>query len=315
MEQSNAVDRLILGHTPFVGISYQSIEKDREYRRRFSDSKLIRNVVDAALTEGVNVFAAATPDSSPLAPLHLKVLREVIDEGYKIELIPCVGINLRIGTKKLDAFRRWATYLSVEKDIYPKIRERVLEDPILNFRKGWRQILPKSIPYDKKDFERLRADWRIIDEGLEFFVELPVSYMEPGSETDFLAMTGRFDLLGELVDRIKERGFKRVMFGVHHAGITIPMLEEGLTGFNGFLTPLNYLGVMMLPTQSAAEKAIQNSGKTVFSIKPLAGARIGPEIAFNYVFSFNVDGCMIGCASPREVEEDIRAAVKAQRTS
>jgi hypothetical protein len=72
---------------------------------------------------------------------------------------------------------------------------------------------------------------------------------------------------------------------------------------------------MMLPTQSTAENAIRNSGKDVFSIKPLAGARIGPERAFSYVFSFNVKGCMIGCASPREVEEDIRAAVKAQVTS
>jgi len=309
----DVVDRLILGHMPFIGVSYQSPDRDREYRKRFSDANAIRGVIDAAVAMGVKVFAAAAPDSSPLAPLHLQVLRDVVDDGHEIALIPCVGIPLRIGSKGVDAFRRWATYLSVEERTHPGIRRRVLEDPILNFREGWKKKLPTSRPYDEGDLQRLSVDWGKIDESLEPFMEFPVSYMEPGSETDFLAMTGRFDLLGDLVDRIKERGFSRILFGVHHAGVTIPRLEGDLTGFDGYLTPLNPLGVMMLPTQGSAESAIEATGKTVFAIKPLAGGRVEPERAFSYVFGFDVEGCMIGCASTREVEEDVRAAVKAQK--
>ena len=31
------------------------------------------------------------------------------------------------------------------------------------------------------------------------------------------------------------------------------------------------------------------------------------------MFRFDVEGCMIGCASTHEVEEDIRAAVEAEK--
>jgi hypothetical protein len=124
-------------------------------------------------------------------------------------------------------------------------------------------------------------------------------------------MAGRFDLLGGLIDKIKEKGFKGVLFGVHHAGVTIPRIDKELDGFNGYLTPLNPLGLMMFPTKAAAEKAIKNTKKRVIAIKPLAGGRVKPEKAFNYVFSFDVDGCMIGCASITEVKEDFNAALEA----
>jgi hypothetical protein len=66
---------------PLVGISYQSEEKDDEYRRRFTDPKAIYDVVVAAIEMGVSKLASTTPDSSPLALRHLQVLKKIIDEG------------------------------------------------------------------------------------------------------------------------------------------------------------------------------------------------------------------------------------------
>lgn len=306
-------DRLILGHMPLVGISYQSLERDREYRERFSDPGAMRGVVDAALEMGVRRFAAASPGSSPLAPLHLQVLKDAADEGRDIELIPCVGVPVRLGSKEVNAFRRWATYLAVEEPIHPEVRRLFLEDPVLNFRPGWRSGLPASRPYRDDDFQRLEIDWMRVESDLDSLMDLPVSHIEPGSETDFLAMAGRFDLLGELVDRIGARGFGDVLFGVHHAGETIPRLDEGLDGFSGYVTPLNSLGVMMFPTKASAERAVRGTGRDIYAIKPLAGGRVEPEEAFRYVFGFGVEGCMIGCASVSEVEEDFKAALKASQ--
>ena len=306
-------DRLILGHMPLVGISYQSLERDREYRERFSDPGAMRGVVDAALEMGVRRFAAASPSSSPLAPLHLQVLKDAADEGRDIELIPCVGVPVQLGSKEVNAFRRWATYLAVEEPIHPEVRRLFLEDPVLNFRPGWRSGLPASRPYRDDDFQRLEIDWMRVESDLDSLMDLPVSHIEPGSETDFLAMAGRFDLLGELVDRIGARGFGDVLFGVHHAGETIPRLDEGLDGFSGYVTPLNSLGVMMFPTKASAERAVRGTGRDIYAIKPLAGGRVEPEEAFRYVFGFGVEGCMIGCASVSEVEEDFKAALKASQ--
>ena len=301
---------LILGHMPFVGVSYQTRERDEEYQRRFSKVEAIRVVVDAAIRKGVRIFAAATPGSSSLAPLHLQALKQVIDEGVDIKLIPCIGIPIKIVDHDVDAFRRWATYLKIEAEVYPEVLERILGDPILNFRPNWKRKLLESRPYGDIDFQRLRIDWGQMEADLELFVDMGVFYMEPGSETDFIALANRFDLLGELIDRLGERGFSKVLFGVHHAGVTIPRLDLELDGFEGYLTPLNPLGVMMFPTKISAETAVRRTEKPVYAIKPLAGGRVKPKPAFRYVFDFDLEGCMIGVGSVAELDKDFQIAEK-----
>ncbi len=311
METMNLkTNRLILGHMPFVGISYQSEEKDEEYRMRFSKIGATRNIVQAALKMGIRRFAGATPRSSPLSPVHIEALRIMIDEGHDIEVLPCVEIPIKLDNSRINEFRRWAAYVEFERRLYPEVRRRMINDPILNFREDWKHRLSASKPYEDEDFRKLTVEWSEIDEDLEFFEELPLGYVEFGSETDFLAMTGRFDLLGELVDRTKVHGFRNVLFGVHHAGMTIPMLNGRLEGFHGYVTPLNPLGVMMFPTKQSAERAVRSVEKAVYAIKPLAGGRVSPKRAFTYVFDFNVEGCMIGVGSVPELKQDIKAAVE-----
>ena len=306
-------DTLILGHMPITGVSYQNRERDEEYRKRYSDENEIVKVIGATVKLGVRKFASATPNSSPLASLHLRVLRDFVDQGLDVQLIPCLGIPMRLGERKVDDFRRWATYLAYESETYPEVRQRMLDDPILSFREGWRELLPISKPYGKGDFQALNVDWRQIEENLSYFKELPVHYIEPGSETDFLALTGRFDLLGELIDKVLEAGFSGTLFGVHHAGMTIPKLEEELNHFDGYLTPLNSLGVMMFPTKASAEAAVSGTSRDVYAIKPFAGGRLEPRTAFTYVFGFPVKGCIFGAGSMSEVERDIGSAIEVIR--
>ncbi|KPV61815.1 MAG: hypothetical protein AOA65_2149 [Candidatus Bathyarchaeota archaeon BA1] len=117
------------------------------------------------------------------------------------------------------------------------------------------------------------------------------------------------DLLEELVDRIYELGHK-VLLGVHHAGASIPLIEEEKVRINGYVTPINKLGVMMFPTQQEAEMMIgkaSSAGKLIIGIKPLAGGRIEPKEALKYVYKkVKVDSCMIGVSSVKEAEEDFQ---------
>jgi len=254
---------------------------------------------------GVKRFATATPDSSPLSPTHLQVLQLMIEKGHDVELLPCIGIPIMLAGSKINAFRRWATCLKFEGKLHPQVRQRMIDDPILNFRENWKDLLSASKPYKDEDFKKLTIDWNEIDRDLEYFAGLPVRYTEFGSETDFLAMIGRFDLLGELMDEAKSFGLRDVLFGVHHAGVTIPMLNDELNDFQGYVTPLNVLGVMMFPTKRFAERAVRNAEKAVYAIKPLAGGRVKPKKAFAYVLDFDVEACMLGVGSVVELREDI----------
>jgi hypothetical protein len=69
---------LILGHMPFIGISYQSRQRDEEYQRRFSKLTETMKVINAAIKLGLCKFAAATPYSSPLSHVHLQALQRII---------------------------------------------------------------------------------------------------------------------------------------------------------------------------------------------------------------------------------------------
>jgi hypothetical protein len=91
--------------------------------------------------------------------------------------------------------------------------------------------------------------------------------------------------------------------------MTIPILHAKLEGFHGYVTPLNPLGVMMMPTKPTAEKAVRSVEKSVYAIKPLAGGRLSPKSAFTYVFRFNVEGCMFGVGSVAELKENLSTAI------
>lgn len=313
MKAADLADLLVLGHLPMVGVSYQGGERDDEYRARFSEPGEMRRVIDFAVSMGIRRFAATAPGFASLASAHLEALGQAVDEGHDVSLIPCIGVPIKVGDAKVNAFRRWRTYTAAEQEFYPGVEGRMLSDPILNFREGWRRRLPVSRPYDEEDFRRLTIDWARVEEDLEHFVDLPVSHMEPGSETDFLAIAGRFDLLGELVDRIRERGFRGVLLGVHHAGVTIPKLDEELEGIDGYMTPLNSLGVMMFPTKASAEEAVRSTNRAVYAIKILAGGRLEPARAFAHAFRFDIQGCAFGAASVAEVEEDLKSALEARK--
>jgi hypothetical protein len=307
----NTIEKLILGHMPFIGVSYQSKKKDIEYKKKFSDMNEISKVINASLEMNVKKFAAASPHSSHLSHHHVRVLKNKVSEGHDIELIPCISIPIMNKNIRIDAFRRWSTYLNHEEELYHDVRQNIINDPVMNFREDWKIKLPKSKPYNSIDFEGLKIDWSQVDNELEYFINLPVSHIEPGSETDFLALANRWDLFGELMDRVRERGFRGILFGVHHAGITIPKMDNELDGYDGYVTPLNPLGVMMFPNMVSAENAVRNTERAVYSIKSMAGGRINPMDAFNYVSRFDVDGCFIGCASVAELKEDFKAASKA----
>ena len=138
-----------------------------------------------------------------------------------------------------------------------------------------------------------------------------VAFAELGSETDFLVMVDRMDLLGELVDWLQGDFGYRVILASHHAGLTIPTLEKSGIKFHGYVTPINKKGVMMFPTQELAVKGIRNARKPIIAIKPLAGGRIQPQPALEYVYGdLNADTCMIGVSSKEELDQDLTTALR-----
>jgi len=271
--------RLILGNLPFLGISYQGRERDRECRERFSDKNEMKRVMRVAIDYGTRFFSASSHRFNELAPLHLEAIREVEEEeGTEIILISCISVPLKIGGAGVNDYKRWKTHVVYEAERFGRdVLRRTLEDPVLNCRPAWRENLVSARPYAEAQLQRrLSIDWGSWEESIDRLSSWRVGWIEPGSETDFLALS-RIDLLGELIDRTRDAGY-RCLLGSHHLGVTARLLgEAGLRGFDGYVTPINKLGVMMFPTRREAEEAARESrdrGRMIIAIKPFAGGRI-----------------------------------------
>lgn len=304
------LQRAILGNLPLIGVLYLSEGEKRARGYPAPSKELMRGVVEAALRSGVTQFAASPSGFNELAPIHLEVLREVSGEE-EISLIPCLSVPLRLGGRGLNDYRRWATHLDYESGRFgPQVEERYLSDPILNFRPAWREGLKAAKAYGLRELEAgLKVDWGSWEALVSEFSDFDVAWVEAGTEVDLLAIS-RIDLLGELMDEVRGAGY-RVLLGTHHAGATIPIVEEeGVGGLDGYVTPINKLGVMMFPTRARAEAAVEEAkrrGRLIVCVKPFAGGRIDPREALAYAYK-RADACMVGAATPEEAEENFKLA-------
>ena len=308
--------KLILGHLPFLGISYQSREKDERYREKFRNKLEIKRVMKVALDYNVRFFSASSHGFSDLAPLHLEAIKEIEEEEETdITLIVCISIPFRIGGTKINDYRRWSTQIVYEtKKTGRNILYKALNDPILNCRPRWKENIRYARPYSVTQIKgRLNVEWRRWESSIDMLSEWRIGWIEPGSEVDFISLA-RTDLVGEIIDRTREAGY-RCLLGSHHLGATAPILQDaGIEGFDGYVTPINKMGVMMFPSREIVERIVvetRRGGKMIIATKPLAGGRIKPEEAFSYVFqSVGVDACMVGVASTKEAKEDFETAKK-----
>lgn len=303
---------LMLGSLPFLGISYRSFEHDDAYRKRFSKEENIVEVISKAVECDINVLGIMPDTGNPLFNNLLSAIRKVENTyGLEIGLGVCIPLPIEINGY-VDTFRRWLTYYYSEKRLVDekKLIEKYLNDPILQWRKGWCRDFANAFkymkPYTKEDLKKISINFQHVEDILKIFDGYKLVFVEPGSEIDFLAISKRLDVLNILIDFLKSRFKVPIILGSHHAGVTIPTLEKYQLHFDGFMTPVNILGVMMFPSKELALRAIKKTAKPIIAIKVLAGGRLEPLKAVKFALK-NVKFLMVGVASTKELNILIKA--------
>lgn len=313
-----AIPRIILGHLPFLGESYQGALRNQEYLTRFSNIENTIRIIMKALNSGVNTMAVTSSST-----LHGKLLRQAIRNamtrtGRSLAVLPCFSIPLTLDGERIDDYRRWLTYYQYEQQhTTSPLLDIYLSDPILQCRPGWKTKFThahqSSSAYTSEEIARLQINYHALRDTLPYFNDFSIIGVEAGSESDFLIMTERFDLLADFTQFLQKTFHRPVFLGIHHAGTSLPLLDQQDLGVSGYLTPVNKVGALMLPTHAQALNAITSTSKPVIAIKPLAGGRIPPSEAFEYVFQVaHADATLIGVASEEEFDTDLTAA---QRSS
>lgn len=306
--------RLIMGIHPYDGCSYQDKPRDVDNLQAFGRVARVVEVLRYAVEEGITVAQVdhMIPD---LNRLHLQAIWETQRlTGVQIGLLAYILIPVTLnGEMVASSERAHSTFYACDEGAGgAAFREQLARDEILRYTLNGSMdnlVTPDKVPpYGSEDAAQFEIDYAALERHLGFFAGCDILVADPGAEIDLLAMTGRFDLIREYIEFLRQR-FDTVITSVHHAGVTIPLLESEGIPVDGYLTPVNQPGMYMFPTKELALDAIRQARKPVIAIKPLAGGRyLGPQ-AFKFVFDeVGVDACLYGMGTLEQVRATTRAA-------
>ena len=309
------VPRLIMGNHPFEGCSYLSRERDEWCRQYFHRVDRVSEVLRYAVEQaGLTVTQAdhMIPDRNRM---HLQAIWEASQQtGVEIGLLAYMLIPVMFdGEMVVRSPRARATFYAHDERLGgDAFRAHILQDPIVRRvldGKPQAMVTPEvAPPFTEEDATRLVIDYGRLERHLGFYEGCNIVIADPGSEVDLLAMTGRFDLIREYIGFLRHR-FSTIITSTHHAGITIPLLEEEGIDVDGYLTPVNRLGALMNPTPEMALDAIRQATKPTIAIKPMAGGRYLGHKAFQYVFDeVGVAATLFGMGTLDQVRETTSAA-------
>ena len=313
------IPRLIMGIHPFDGYGYIGPERDREMLDHFSEFQRIVDVLSYVAEQGITVVQ--TDHMEPhLNRQHLTAIwKSTSQTGIQLGTIPFLVVPITLDGQPIDQRRVHATFDKNAYDLFgEEYRSYLGNDPIVDYVTGGHGAEEDVLvrfdqvpPYTREEIGRMEIDYRAFTGHVGFFDGFDGLIGDPGAEVDLLAPAGRFDLIEEYIAYLRQH-FQAVVTSVHHPGITIPALEKADVSFDGYITPLNKLGIFMQPIPGAALEAIKNSTRPVIAIKPMAGGRLVKQEAFDYVLNeIGVAASMFGLGRMDEVKYTVAEAKKA----
>ena len=305
--------RLIMGIHPYDGVSYQNAERDEKNARTFDRVAKVSDVIRCAVEEAGITTVQVDHMLPVLNRLHLQALWETERVTQtELGLVAYILIPVMLdGEMCAYSPRAHATFYAHNERLGGEaFRAHIRTDPIVQYNIGsGKLVTPETVaPYTKEEASRFEIDYGVLEQYLGFFAGCDVLVADPGAEIDLLAMMGRFDLIRDYIGFLRER-FDTVITSVHHAGVTLPLLEQENIPVDGYLTTVNQPGVFMFPSRDHAIDAIRNTKKPVIAIKPMAGGRYLGHQAFDFVFNdVGVCASMFGMGTVDQVRETTRAA-------
>ena len=304
--------RLIMGIHPYDGCSYVDQARDRENLERFDRVEKVAQVLRYAVEEEGLTVVQGDHMIPTLNRLHLQAIWETERQTEtQIGLIAYILVPITLdGVDITYSERAHATLYAYDARLGGEpFREHIRTDEIIHYilDGSWDNLVtPDTVPpFTTAEAARFEIDYAKLEQYLGFFAGCDILIADPGAEIDLLAMTGRFDLIRDYLAFLRQR-FPNVIASVHHAGVTIPLLEREHIPVDAYLTPVNKLGLHMFPTRELALDAIRQATKPVIAIKPLAGGRFLGRQAFDYVFNeAGVAATMFGMGTVAQVKETV----------
>jgi hypothetical protein len=120
-----------------------------------------------------------------------------------------------------------------------------------------------------------------------------------GQVTDLALSSNNREVINVYQNLVQERYKVTPMLATHNFGTLLPKLQEWKIKIP-IVASFNQKGFMMRPSQEECERLLKKTDYTIIAKKVMAGGRVPPEEAFQYLADKNVSSVVLGIGSLSE---------------
>ncbi len=282
------IDSIILGDNQFFGVNHLSQERGNLTREKFKDVSQIRQVLHAALDNGVRGVMFSTHPAIYEITDMMKADPVLRDEMH-------IYVNVPYVFKYISMMNTMGMYGTIEKMLDGKSvlgKAGYLMKSLFHLGTGnYLQVANRLIDVEMNPFQGLNVKAVFLHNAL---ADLALGY-------NMLNVVANFhDYVKRTFDAVPAFGtlnFPRFSSFLDDAGVNDSLI----------MTAINKKGFLMNPGRDSVEEAVENSRHTVLAMATLASGSIRPDEAYEYVFSQrNVKHVVVGASTKEHLSETVR---------
>jgi hypothetical protein len=275
------MDKILFGDNQFFAVNHASDEKSRAQAIRFKDDSAIINVLDQAISLGINTFMCTTHDRIAAICDHLRS----DPEKYKnFKIYPCMPYA-----------HKYANAVT-ELGIMGTLKQYVPGNFFGTFAKG-------GLAFLNNDFSKFMEI--LIDAEMKMFkgINTPVIFIQ-NVLVDLILGLKMFDVLKEYDEYIR----KKYDAEPGYITMNLPMLLDVLES-KGIRNPIicssiNKIGFRMAGGKEIYEKYLTEKTFRPIAMQVLAAGALRPKEAIEYLGKFpKIESVLFGASSKSHISE------------
>ena len=281
------IDKIILGSNAFEGVGYLSRAQTRHYLEFFSKKENIMPILEASFNLGIKSFMCS---NNPNILSALEDFKSSSDLSI-LAVIPNAYEYARESTEK--GVLGMILSRAKEIDLYQRIRMglRALSKIQGIVTKDLLTLLTNLMDFEMASFHSYNVTGVILH----------------GQVTDLALSSDNKEIFDVYQEIVRERYKAQPILATHNFGTLLPKLMEWNIKLP-IMASFNKKGFIMKPTQEECERMLEKTDYFIIAKKVMAGGRLSPEEAFQYLSDKNIGSVVLGVGSLSEAYHTLSVA-------
>jgi len=280
-------DPIILGHNQFIGINYLSQDRGRELKSAFEDIEKVLEILRFSKRHGVNALMFS--NNELLDPLVKSLSADERDSLAFYPVVPYLRKYVKEASSKglVQAALGLLSNVHTRKKIDLAVR-------------GARQLVRRDI---------LDALAALVDLELAPFDDTKIKVVFLHNQVTDLAMALDAKHVIEFYDAYVRDHRKLVPgYGTDNFAFLVKKFKEWGIRAPNVMAAFNKIGFLMNPSKEACESALHDFDGDLFAMSTLAGGRLAPTDAYDYVLKLpRLRSVIVGYSTIQHGLETLRA--------